>query len=111
MSAELSIVGEDWAERTEKFVAEEVKPVAEVCDREERIPPRLLSSLRSSGLLGAHLPLEYGGSACDPLVIGDIHRIVGAASASVEGVINVHQMATRTIERRNAISHERKSTR
>ena len=99
MSAELVPNATEWLAVADTFVSQFAQLAAEECDRLERVPTEVIDALRSSGLLGAHLDTRYGGGGCDPLVSGELHRRIGGASASIQGVLNVHQMATRTIER------------
>jgi alkylation response protein AidB-like acyl-CoA dehydrogenase len=84
-------------ERFRAFAETEVAPLAERCDREERIPPELIRRLAAAGFLGAALPRELGGGGLEPLGWGLLHEELGRASASVEGLVNVHNMAAQSL--------------
>lgn len=81
------------------FAAEHVAPVADAIDRDERVPRGLLDRLAGAGYFARGLPAEFGGDAGDPVVHGLMHEALGAASASVEGLVNVHHMAAAAIAR------------
>lgn len=80
------------------FAEQEVAPLAARCDEESRIPPRLIRSLAEKGFLGAGLPSDWGGGM-DALALGILHEEIGRASASVEGLLNVHNMASQALVR------------
>ena len=87
------------AETFRAFAAEHVAPHADAYDREERIPREAVDRMADRGLLGLILPPEFGGSGADMLTYGLLHEEIGHASASAQGVINVHNMATRPLVR------------
>lgn len=89
----------DWKETARRFADEEVAPAAAESDRLERVPPQLIRRLGETGVLGSALPAVYGGADCDPLTLGLVHQQIARASASVQGLVNVHQMAARSIVR------------
>lgn len=88
------------------FAAEHVTPYADLIDREEYIPIELINSLAHAGLLASGLPLAYGGSIGvgpdhirEEIRHGLMHEALGGASASVQGLVNVHHMAGSSIAR------------
>jgi glutaryl-CoA dehydrogenase (non-decarboxylating) len=91
-------------EKIRTFVAEHVAPHAASIDRSESIPAVLRSELAKAGLLASGLPAEFGGqnesgSSNAAVRHGLMHEALGAASASVQGLVNVHHMAASAIAR------------
>jgi len=76
-----------------------VGPVADRIDREQRIPEPLVEALAERGLFGIGLPTRYGGRGFSPLDYGRLHAALGARSASVQGLVNVHHMAAAAVAR------------
>jgi glutaryl-CoA dehydrogenase (non-decarboxylating) len=83
-----------------------VAPHAAAIDREEHIPAHVLTALAKAGLFASGLPEKFGGppaSDGDPVAAairhGLMHEALGAASASVQGLVNVHHMAGSAIAR------------
>lgn len=81
------------------FANRHVLPHADAIDREERVPAAVLAELASAGYLASGLPAEFGGQHPDPILRGLMHEALGAASASVQGLVNVHHMAGSPIAR------------
>jgi len=81
------------------FAREQVLPHADLVDREERIPKGMIEALAREGYLACGLPEELGGRYADPIVRGLLHEALGYASASVQGLVNVHHMASSAIAR------------
>jgi len=81
------------------FAAEHVAPLADAIDREERVPRSLIARLARAGYLASGLPSELGGGNADPVIHGLMHEVLGAASASVQGLVNVHHMAASSLIR------------
>ncbi|MEU0087122.1 acyl-CoA dehydrogenase family protein [Streptomyces sp. NPDC006274] len=50
-----------WREQVAAFVEKDVVPRAAGMDRAARIPPDLVTELRSAGLMAIHVPERYGG--------------------------------------------------
>ena len=91
-------------EEARAFAAEYVEPYARRIDREERIPGEVISSLASSGRLATGLPVEPNrGGDRDPVAAcvaqGLLHEALGMASSSVQGLVNVHNMAGSAVAR------------
>ncbi|MEP4038002.1 acyl-CoA dehydrogenase family protein [Pseudophaeobacter sp.] len=77
-----------------------VAPFAHQIDRDARVPSQVISALREAGAFASGFP---GPTAVSPsaelpppltaaLNHGHMHQALGAASASVQGVLNVHHM-------------------
>ena len=49
------------------FAEQEVKPLAEELDEEERFPVETVEKMKKYGFLGITFPKEYGGQGCDTL--------------------------------------------
>ncbi len=82
------------------FAAAEVAPHAALIDREERIPAHVVASIAKAGLLASGLSRSADE---DPVAAairhGLMHEALGMASASVQGLVNVHHMAGSPIAR------------
>ncbi|MEM9494238.1 MAG: acyl-CoA dehydrogenase family protein, partial [Myxococcota bacterium] len=92
--AQQSARREFWA-----FAGSRVRPWADQIDREEAIPRSIIDSLIDARYLASGFPAEYGGIHADPVIHGLMHEALGAASASVQGLVNVHHMAGSSIAR------------
>lgn len=90
-----------------RFAKEEVAPHADLVDREERIPRTVVEALSREGYLASGLPEEFGGRYTDPIVRGLMHEALGYESASVQGLVNVHHMATSAIARWGTAAQKR----
>lgn len=81
------------------FAARHVAPHAASIDREENIPAEVIDSLREAGLFGT----GFFGADGDPVFAnlrhGLLHEALAAASASVQGLVNVHHMGGSAIAR------------
>ena len=49
-------------EEVRRFAENEIEPVASEYDQEEKYPHDIMDKAAEMGLLGAHIPLEYGGA-------------------------------------------------
>jgi glutaryl-CoA dehydrogenase (non-decarboxylating) len=88
------------------FAASQVAPVAKEIDSQESIPRHVIDSLAKTGYLASGFPENLGGksfSQGDPESLwvchGLMHEALGAVSASVQGLVNVHHMAGSAIAR------------
>lgn len=75
------------------FAAEALAPHAGRWEREERIPPEVITALRERGYLGAILPEEVGGGGLDPVTYGLLTEELGRGCSSVRSLLTVHDMA------------------
>ena len=66
---EFGLTDEQRALRDEvrRFAENEIAPEAAAYDREEKYPQALMDQAVEMGLVGAHIPLEYGGVGYGPL--------------------------------------------
>ncbi|AWK88335.1 acyl-CoA dehydrogenase family protein [Azospirillum thermophilum] len=84
-------------EELRDFAMREIAPHAQRIDREERIPAEVIASLREAGVFASGFPAAYGGTAgddpaADAVRHGLMHEALGMASASAQGLVNVHHM-------------------
>jgi alkylation response protein AidB-like acyl-CoA dehydrogenase len=73
-----------------KFVASEVKPLADRIDREEEIPKELIRKIAEQGFLGICFPEEYGGVAAGEIGYSIMLEEFSRACASVTTFIGAH---------------------
>jgi len=80
------------------FAAEHVAPHAAAIDREERLPPEVIAALATAGYFASGFDLGD-----DPVGAtikhGLMHEAIGYASASLQGLLNVHTMGGMPIAR------------
>lgn len=91
-------------EELRAFAEREIAPHASRIDREERIPGEVIAALREARVFASGFPEAYGGSiGADPVADavrhGLMHEALGSASASVQGLVNVHHMGGSPIVR------------
>jgi butyryl-CoA dehydrogenase len=80
------------------FVINEVAPLAEEIDQEEKPPRELLPKAAMQGFLGALLPEEYAGVALDAISYCLLLEELGKACTSTAMTISVHNgLASKTI--------------
>lgn len=95
----------DFADALRAFAADHVAPVADEIDRIEAMPKSVTDAMARAGLFASGLPEAHGGSLRKAHVEEDwrrhglIHEALGAASASVQGLLNVHHMGASPIAR------------
>lgn len=82
--------------RWDGLAQEVIAPCASQIDRDARVPPQVLSALRSAGAFASGFPGSATTNQSEALSAaldhGQMHLALGAASASVQGVLNVHHM-------------------
>lgn len=75
------------------FAANEVAPIAEAMDREERFPEELIPKLAELGLLGIPFPEKYGGADMDTmaytLVIEELAKVDSSVAITVAAHISL----------------------
>jgi glutaryl-CoA dehydrogenase (non-decarboxylating) len=106
VEAETSETFDVFRDRMRAFADRYVAPHAALIDRSERIPDHVVDALVDAGLFASGLPEKFGGTAgaeTDPVGAairhGLMHEALGAASASVQGLVNVHHRAASAIAR------------
>src|SRR4051794_41558341 len=63
-------------EMVRQFVDNEVLPIAEEHDHEDKFPEAVVEQMRELGLFGVTIPEEYGGVGVDPtsyaMIVGEL---------------------------------------
>jgi len=69
------------------FAENEVKPLAEELDEEERFPVETVEKMKKYGFLGIPFPKEYGGQGCDTLsyimCVEELSKVCGTTGVIV----------------------------
>lgn len=79
------------------FVAAEVEPLADDWERDQVLPPRIVSAMANAGYLGASLPGEYGGRGWDIITFGLLNEAFGRGSSSLTSVLTVQSMVSMAV--------------
>jgi hypothetical protein len=80
------------------FAQKEIAKAAEHTDKNEQVPPELLSKAAEQGMLGALVPDTYGGAALDPVSYALLMEEIGRACLSTAAVIACHtSLATQAV--------------
>ena len=71
------------------FAENEVKPLAQEVDEEERFPAETVEKMGKLGFMGIPIPKEYGGQGCDyltyALCIEELAKVCGTTSVILSG--------------------------
>ncbi|MCK4350256.1 MAG: acyl-CoA dehydrogenase family protein, partial [Candidatus Krumholzibacteria bacterium] len=78
-------------EMVRKFVDNELKPIAEKIDEEEKMPRDLIDKLAELGFLGISFPVEYGGAGMGEMGYCIMQEEIGRGCASTATFIGAHQ--------------------
>jgi alkylation response protein AidB-like acyl-CoA dehydrogenase len=78
-------------EMVRDFADNELKPVAQKIDAEEKIPPEIIKKLAELGLLGAAFPPEYGGCGFGEVGYCLMQEEISRACLSTATFIGAHQ--------------------
>ena len=69
------------------FAQNEVKPLAQEVDENERFPRETVDKMARNGFLGIAVPKEYGGQGCDPLTyvmcVEELSKVCGTTGVIV----------------------------
>ena len=74
-----------------KFVDNEIRPIAEKIDQEEKIPRELIKKIAELGLLGVSFPPEYGGAGMGETGYCIVQEEIGRGCSSTATFIGAHQ--------------------
>src|SRR5215213_2744069 len=77
-------------EMVRQFVDNEVIPIAEEHDHEDKFPEALVEQMRELGLFGVTIPEEYGGMGLDLTTYAMIVEELSRGWISVSGIVNTH---------------------
>ena len=102
-----SIAGKNWTEEDEKLLLEtidkwvenEVKPIAREYDQEDKYPHELVESMKDLGLFGATISPEYGGMGLPASVYAKVIIKVASVWMAPSGIFNSHLIMASAIER------------
>jgi alkylation response protein AidB-like acyl-CoA dehydrogenase len=77
-------------EMVRQFVDEQVIPIAEEYDHEDKFPDQVVAQMRELGLFGVTIPEEYGGMGLDLTTYAMIVEELSRGWISVSGIVNTH---------------------
>ncbi|HEY6776676.1 MAG TPA: acyl-CoA dehydrogenase family protein [Thermoleophilaceae bacterium] len=77
-------------EMVRQFVDNEVLPIAEEYDHEDKFPEAVVEQMKELGLFGVTIPEEYGGMALDLTTYAMIVEELSRGWISVSGIVNTH---------------------
>ena len=77
-------------EMVRQFVDNEVLPIAEEHDHEDKFPEAVVEQMRELGLFGVTIPEEYGGMGLDLTTYAMIVEELSRGWISVSGIVNTH---------------------
>ncbi len=77
-------------EMVRQFVDEQVIPIAEEHDHEDKFPVAVVEQMRELGLFGVTIPEEYGGMGLDLTTYAMIVEELSRGWISVSGIVNTH---------------------
>jgi alkylation response protein AidB-like acyl-CoA dehydrogenase len=77
-------------EMVRQFVDNEVLPIAEEYDHEDKFPEQVVEQMKELGLFGVTIPEEYGGMGLDLTTYAMIVEELSRGWISVSGIVNTH---------------------
>ena len=77
-------------EMVRQFVDNEVLPIAEEHDHEDKFPEAVVEQMKELGLFGVMIPEEYGGMGLDLTTYAMIVEELSRGWISVSGIVNTH---------------------
>jgi alkylation response protein AidB-like acyl-CoA dehydrogenase len=77
-------------EMVRQFVDNEVIPIAEEYDHEDKFPEAVVEQMRELGLFGVTIPEEYGGMGLDLTTYAMIVEELSRGWISISGIVNTH---------------------
>ena len=77
-------------EMVRQFVDNEVIPIAEEHDHEDKFPEHVVAQMKELGLFGVTIPEEYGGMGLDLTTYAMIVEELSRGWISVSGIVNTH---------------------
>jgi alkylation response protein AidB-like acyl-CoA dehydrogenase len=77
-------------EMVRQFVDEQVIPIAEEHDHEDKFPAAVVEQMKELGLFGVTLPEEYGGMGLDLTTYAMIVEELSRGWISISGIVNTH---------------------
>jgi alkylation response protein AidB-like acyl-CoA dehydrogenase len=77
-------------EMVRQFVDNEVIPIAEEYDHEDKFPDQVVEQMKELGLFGVTIPEDYGGMGLDLTTYAMIVEELSRGWISVSGIVNTH---------------------
>src|ERR671915_539910 len=77
-------------EMVRQFVDNEILPVAEEFDHEDKFPEAIVEHMKELGLFGVTIPEDYGGMGLDLTTYAMIVEELSRGWISVSGIVNTH---------------------
>src|SRR3954469_9376245 len=77
-------------EKVGQFVDNDVLPIAEEYDHEDKFPGQVVEQMKELGLFGVTIPEEYGGIGLDLTTYAMIVEELSRGWISVSGIVNTH---------------------
>ena len=77
-------------EMVRQFVDEQVLPIAEEHDHEDKFPEAVVEQMKELGLFGVTIPEEYGGMGLDLTTYAMIVEELSRGWISISGIVNTH---------------------
>jgi len=77
-------------EMVRQFVDEQVIPIAEEYDHEDKFPEHVVDQMKELGLFGVTIPEEYGGMGLDLTTYAMIVEELSRGWISISGIVNTH---------------------
>jgi len=99
MDLQLNVDQQEQRRRFRQFSDQEIAPLADQFDRQERLPAELIAKLADRGYLGAFLDESWGGLGLDLLTYGLLTEEIGKGCSSVRSLLTVHDMVATAIQR------------
>src|SRR5947207_14936747 len=81
-------------EMVRQFVDNEIIPVAEEYDHEDKFPEPIVEQMKELGLFGVTMPEEYGGMGRDLTTYAMIGEELSRGRISISGVGSTHCMGS-----------------
>src|ERR671930_2773797 len=81
-------------EMARRFVDNEIIPVAEEFDHEDKFPEAIVEQMKELGLFGITIPEEHGGMGLDLTTYAMITEELSRGWISISGVVNTHFMGS-----------------
>jgi alkylation response protein AidB-like acyl-CoA dehydrogenase len=80
----------DITDMVRQFVDNEVLPIAEEYDHEDKFPEQVVEQMKELGLFGVTIPEEYSGMGLDLTTYAMIVEELSRGWISVSGIVNTH---------------------
>ena len=90
MSAPGTLDADAWRRRAREWATEQLQPLAERIDREDRLPVDLPGVLGEAGFMGLTIPTAHGGTSADTRSTVAVLEEISRASAAAATLLSVH---------------------